>query len=164
MKPLVSEGSQASVRLAEQLDALAGMPTADLRKQWARFYKTQPPKRMSRDLMLLAVGWKLQARTMGGLNMATRRKLIEMASKQDAATSTSAIRLKPGTRLVREWHGQAHEVLVLEDAFEWRGRPYRSFSKIAREITGAHWSGPRFFGLKPKPDNFARPGGPRDAE
>ena len=164
MKLSAGDGPQASAALAEQLDALANMPTADLRKRWVRFYKTQPPKRMSQDLLLLAVCWRVQTRTMGGLKMATKRKLIDMAGNQDAATSTSAICLKPGTRLVREWHGETHEVVVLEDAFEWRGRPFRSLSKIAREITGARWSGPRFFGLKPKPDNFARPGGPRDAE
>ena len=164
MKTFANEGPQFSAGLAEQLNALANRPTADLRKQWVRFYKTQPPKRMSRDLLLLAVGWKVQARTLGGLNIATKRKLIDAAGKQSSAMSASAICLKPGTRLVREWHGEAHEILVLEEGFEWCGKSYRSLSQIAREITGAHWSGPRFFGLKSKPDNFARPGGLGDAE
>ena len=160
MTAFSSECSQTSAGLAGQIDALAKMPTAELRKQWARLYKNQPPKRTSRDLLLLAVGWKIQARAMGGLNMATKRKLICAAGKQDTATSVSAIRLKPGTRLVREWHGEVHEVLVLENGFEWHGKPYRSLSQIACEITSAHWSGPRFFGLKPKPDNFAHRGTP----
>jgi hypothetical protein len=56
--------------------------------------------------------------------------------------------LKPGTRLVREWHGVTHTVLILEDGVEWKGMRYRSLSVVAREITGAHWSGPRFFGLQ----------------
>jgi hypothetical protein len=56
-------------------------------------------------------------------------------------------RLKPGARLVREWHGRTHTVVVVEDGFEFEGRLYRSLTSIAREITGAHWSGPRFFGL-----------------
>ncbi len=55
--------------------------------------------------------------------------------------------LKPGARLVREWHGRTHAVIVLDDAFEFEGNRYRSLTQIAREITGAHWSGPRFFGL-----------------
>ena len=59
-------------------------------------------------------------------------------------------RLKPGARLVREWRGQSHTVIVLEDGFEWQGKRWRSLSAIAREITGAHWSGPRFFGLNGK--------------
>ena len=58
--------------------------------------------------------------------------------------------VKPGTRLVREWNGQTHTVLVYVDGVEWRDRRYRSLSVVAREITGAHWSGPRFFGLTSK--------------
>ena len=54
--------------------------------------------------------------------------------------------VKPGTRLVREWNGHTHTVLVHADGVEWRGTRYRSLSVVAREITGAHWSGPRFFG------------------
>ena len=59
------------------------------------------------------------------------------------------VSVKPGTRLVREWNGQTHTVLVHPEGVEWRGRRYRSLSVVAREITGAHWSGPRFFGLRP---------------
>ena len=55
--------------------------------------------------------------------------------------------MKPGTKLVREWHGHAHTVNVLEDGFEYRGERYPSLTRIARRITGVHWSGPRFFGL-----------------
>ena len=58
--------------------------------------------------------------------------------------------MKVGTRLVREWNGQTHTVLVHADGVEWRGKRYRSLSIVAREITGAHWSGPRFFGLRSK--------------
>jgi len=54
---------------------------------------------------------------------------------------------KTGTRLVRQWHGHAHAVLVREDGFEYEGQHYRSLTVIAERITGAHWSGPRFFGL-----------------
>jgi hypothetical protein len=58
--------------------------------------------------------------------------------------------LKPNVRLVREWRGRAHSVLVLEDGFEYQGQRHRSLTEIARQITGAHWSGPRFFGVVPK--------------
>ncbi len=158
--------AQHPTTLAEQLDALAKLPTLILRKQWFKFYKTQPPKRMTRDLLLLAVGWKVQARALGGLGAAAKRKLAVAASKsnqQGPAATCATIRLKPGTKLVREWHGEVHEIVVLEAGFEWCGQHYRSLSKIAKQITGAHWSGPRFFGLKPKPDNFAQPGGQGDA-
>src|SRR6516162_5770582 len=56
--------------------------------------------------------------------------------------------LKPGTRLIREWRGRSHEVLVLDDNFSWQGTHYRSLSAIARKITGTAWSGPLFFGLR----------------
>ena len=55
--------------------------------------------------------------------------------------------LRPGTRLVREWNGRTHVVDVSEDGFAFDGKTYRSLSAIAKRITGAHWSGPRFFGL-----------------
>ena len=55
--------------------------------------------------------------------------------------------MKPGTRLVREWNGRTYHVEVVADGFVWNGRTHRSLSAIAREITGAQWSGPRFFGL-----------------
>ena len=55
---------------------------------------------------------------------------------------------KPGTRLIREWRGVTHAVLVHADGYEWQGERHRSLSLIARAITGAHWSGPRFFGLR----------------
>ena len=56
--------------------------------------------------------------------------------------------LSPGNQLVREWNGRIYRVLVLDDGFELDGRRYRSLSAVARHITGAAWSGPRFFGLK----------------
>ncbi len=55
--------------------------------------------------------------------------------------------LPPGTRLVREWHGRPYTVEVLESGFLCDGQRYRSLSEVARAITGARWSGPRFFGL-----------------
>ena len=57
------------------------------------------------------------------------------------------LRLKPGSKLVRAWRGTTHTVLVLEDGFEHQGKRYASLTQIAGEVTGAHWSGPRFFGL-----------------
>nr|WP_286198838.1 DUF2924 domain-containing protein [Mesorhizobium sp. BR1-1-16] len=55
--------------------------------------------------------------------------------------------MTPGTRLVREWHGRTHSVTVTDTGFDYAGRCYRSLTRIAREINGTHWSGPRFFGI-----------------
>jgi hypothetical protein len=74
----------------------------------------------------------------------------------------AAPRLKPGTRLIREWQGRTHEVVVGENGFLWQQAHYRSLSKIARAITGTPWSGPVFFGLKPR--TVARRGAGVDAD
>ncbi len=152
--------------LTEQLNALVQLPTPDLKKHWCRLYHTQPPARMTRNLLLLAVGWKMQARTLGALDAVAKRKLRAAAAgngKRGTGAMGSSVRLKPGTRLIREWHGEIHEIIVLETGFEWNHQHYRSLSDIAGQITGAHWSGPRFFGLRPKPDHFSRATGKPNA-
>ena len=86
----------------------------------------------------------------GGLSKSIIRKLERLnldSEASDARKPTPPISLKAGTRLVREWRGVTYTVLVHADGFEWNGRRYRSLTIVAREIT-AHWSGPRFFGLR----------------
>jgi len=150
-----TEPSRRQVRdtgpdLTGQLAALANLSYADLRAEWRRLYRASPPKKIGRDLLELAVAWKLQERALGGLAPATRRRLADLAqtleSKGDLTKARSA-KLRPGARLMREWRGDRHEVLVTENGFLWRGESWRSLSMIAREITGTQWSGPRFFGL-----------------
>jgi hypothetical protein len=53
-----------------------------------------------------------------------------------------------GTKLIREWKGVEHTVTVLDDGYEWQGRPYKSLSAVARAIAGTRWNGPAFFGLR----------------
>jgi hypothetical protein len=104
----------------------------------------------SRDLLVLALGYRLQEIAHGGLGKATRRKLLTMAKALRATGRvgpTPSLSLKPGARLVREWRGRTHTVTVTEDGFEYVGTSYPSLTKIAKKITAAHWSGPRFFGL-----------------
>ncbi|MBU2580429.1 MAG: DUF2924 domain-containing protein [Alphaproteobacteria bacterium] len=136
--------------LAAALATLSEMDASDLRVEWRRLHRSHPPKKLSRDLLELGVAWKLQERTLGGLSAATKRQLSElartMATKSDLAKARK-VTLKPGARLVRAWSGETHEVLVVEGGFQWRGTTWRSLSVIAREMTGTHWSGPRFFGL-----------------
>ena len=147
----------ASEGLTERLAALADLDAVDLRAEWRRLYRSHPPLHIRRDLLVLAIAWKLQERVHGGLTTAQKRKLAGIAEdlrKNGDLSAGPAIRLKPGLRLVREWRGETHTVLVLEDGFEWNGERRRSLSAIAREITGTHWSGPRFFGLRPRPKPF----------
>ena len=147
-----------SAELAEELASLDDLDLAGLRAEWHRLYATQPPLRARRDLLILAIAWKLQEQVLGGLTVAQKRQLAGIATalrETGEIAGHPAIRLKPGVTLVREWRGETHTVRVHEDGFEWRGTHYRSLSSIAREITGTHWSGPRFFGLKRRPTPFA---------
>lgn len=139
-------------RGSELSAALAGLPnarTAELIRSWTALNGTAPPSCLSRDLLMRGVADALQRKTFGGLPALARRKLEAHARSMKAADEKSApvLKLKPGSRLVREWRGKTHTVLVLADGFEHQGKRYTSLSRIAEEITGAHWSGPRFFGL-----------------
>ena len=143
--------------VAVQLTALTVMDSDGLRREWRRLFRSHPPRHIRRDLLVLAIAWKLQEKVHGGLTAAEKRRLAGFAEelrKNGDLSAGPAIRLKPGLRLVREWRGETHVVLVLEDGFEWNGERRRSLSAIARQITGTHWSGPRFFGLKPRPIPF----------
>jgi hypothetical protein len=95
--------------------------------------------------MIRAVAYKMQERVYGGLSRSARRAL---ADGNRAATALSAAEARPGTVLLREWHGVTHQVTVLEGGVLYRGKCHRSLSAVARLITGSRWSGPTFFGLK----------------
>ena len=121
----------------------------ELRCEWRRLYRSEPP-RISRDLLIRGVGYRRQEIQQGGLGKSTRRKLKTLAKMfrtEGQVAPDPGLSLKPGARLVREWHGRTHTVTVTEDGFEYGGTTYRSLTKIAKKITGAHWSGPSFFGL-----------------
>ncbi len=148
----------ASEGLTEKLAALADLDAVGLRAEWRRLYRSHPPRHIRRDLLVLAIAWKLQEKVYGGLTVAQKRKLAGIAEelrKNGDLSADPAIRMKPGLKLVREWRGETHTVLVLEDGFEWNGQRRCSLSAIAREITGTRWSGPLFFGLKPRPRPFS---------
>jgi hypothetical protein len=139
-----------AIDLAETLAQLSALSIFALRGEWRRHYRVSPPMRLSRDLLIRGIAYRLQERAHGGLSKAAVRKLERAIAARpgDGAPSLPPIALKPGTRLVREWRGTTHTVLVVGDGLEWRGRRYRSLSQVARAITGARWSGPRFFGLR----------------
>ena len=143
------------VALADKLEALAAMPPAQLRDEWQRLFKVSAP-RVSATVLTCGIGWALQERALGGLSPNHARELKRLiAGRADggipsipvSAVPTNASDLRPGTTLMRSWGDRSWSVLVTEDGLVFEGRRYASLSKIAREITGAHWSGPRFFGL-----------------
>lgn len=136
--------------LPSRLAALGTMDRDALAAEWRGQFRAAPPDRIRRDLLELGIAWKLQEKALGGSKKAIASELREMA---EALATTGDIRraraprLKPGARLVREWGGVTHEITVTEGGFLWNAKAWTSLSAIAGEITGAHWSGPRFFGL-----------------
>lgn len=151
MKPSgAADVRKAKLDVAAELARLEALTSFDLRGEWRRLHGMQPPKRLSRDLMIRGITYKLQERAYGGLAKSVLRRIsgaeLETLSKCENRKAPR-VTVQPGTQLVREWNGQTHTVLVRSDGVEWRGKRYRSLSVVAREITGAHWSGPRFFGL-----------------
>lgn len=104
-----------------------------------------PPKSLSRSVMVLMIKYESQALRDGPLPLKLRKQLRSIA--EDNRTTTPNVRLNPDARLIREWNGVSHVVDRVEHGFSYRGTTYRSLSAIAKEITGAKWSGPRFFGL-----------------
>lgn len=128
------------------LEDLDDLDRCALRVAWRNVVGRSAPPRMSQAFMRRLLAFERQAQTHGGLS---KTLLRELRKSPDAAVGVSnpLAGLKPGTRLLREWNGTTHVVDVREEGFVWKGQPYRSLSVIARTITGAHWSGPRFFGL-----------------
>jgi hypothetical protein len=135
--------------IERELDRFRSLGVEELRREWRRLYHSDAPK-ISRDLLVLGLGYRLQEIEQGGLGKATRRKLQTMAKALRTTGRVGpmpSLSLKPGAHLLREWRGRTHIVTVTEDGFEFAGTSYASLSKIAKKITGTHWSGPRFFGL-----------------
>lgn len=123
---------------------------ARLITQWQRYYGGKPPKGISRQTLGLATSYHKQAREHGGLPRGDVKQLHKIArSKQGSPLlPMTARQIKPGARLVREWHGKAYVVDILESGFLFNEKLYGSLTEIAEVITGTHWSGPRFFGVK----------------
>jgi hypothetical protein len=130
-------------KLHEQLAGLATLSPAQLREVWQKVTGIAPP-RVSPKLLRLALGYELQAKALGGLSRSTQQKLAQLAAAKTRTTAAQA-----GMRLVREWNGTVHVVIIGEDhVVRWNNREWRSLSEVARAITGTRWSGPAFFGLK----------------
>jgi hypothetical protein len=140
-------GTKIDVEAA--LAGLDGLDRDELAMLWQRRHGRAPPKSISRQLLVLSAAYALQAKAYGDIGTQTRRRL---AATAEARASRTATILQPGGRLARVWNGRTHHVDVVAGGYLWNGRAYRSLSAIACEITGAKWSGPRFFGLVSRSD------------
>lgn len=118
---------------------------ANLVERWERAFGQAAPPHLSRQLLERSLAHRLQAKREGNLSKRAKATLHAVANGQPSLPTRPPA---PGSKLIREWNGILHVVDVLEKGFEYRGRYYRSLTRVAEEITGAHWPGPRFFGLR----------------
>ena len=132
--------------LDERLARLSSMTGAEVKAEWRRVFGTPAPPAFGIALTTRAIAARYQEQALGGLSKAEVRMLDKQVRKNERKPKAAPV-IKPGTWLSRTWHGEVHEVVVLEGGFEYRGSRHASLSAIARKITGARWSGPRFFGL-----------------
>jgi hypothetical protein len=138
--------------LQNELEQLKQLKPQELRERWKELFDSDAPARIRSSLMIQAIARGIQEKAFGGLKPATQR-LLQKVAEDATAGRQSSVKVKrtqprPGTVLVREWHGTKHQVSVLKDGFLYRSKRYGSLSQIARTITGTQWSGPLFFGLK----------------
>ena len=124
----------------------ASLSRAELATAWMEAYGRQPPKGIGTRLLMLAEAYHRQAHGLGKLRPETCSELLKVVDRQEERSSAPKQSAPTGTRFIREWHGEAHVVDVLKDGVLYRGETFRSLSQVARKITGAKWSGPRFFG------------------
>jgi hypothetical protein len=153
--------------LAAEIETLALLDLHDLRVRWRRVVRTPPPERIGASLLRRILAHKLRVRALGDLDADSVRLLERIARDHEDRRRAGAIKPKSvpvvppvqrerghreGTLFVREFAGEMHRVVVVKGGFEWQGAVYRSLSQIARQITGTTWNGPRFFGLRDKPE------------
>ncbi len=145
--PSVNGGSQ---QLEQEIARITELDVPALRQKWAVLFGASPSPRLGRVLMIRAIAYRLQEKVFGGLKPSTQRILDRVCDGQGEIAQRRIVRSRAsaGTVLIREWRGVRHRVTVLDNDVVYRGRRYKSLSEVARMITGTHWSGPLFFGLK----------------
>lgn len=138
---------------------MAKLGLKEFKSRWLKEFGIALAGRPNADFLRRGLSHRLQEKAYGGLSTASRRALKRLGEQIVDGTvpvALTAPRIKAGTRLIRAWRGETHEVTVLEPGFAYQGRRYASLSEIARKITGTRWSGPRFFGLKTAADAKSR--------
>lgn len=137
------------MNLEARIAAIEAMSGKELKAEWERLMKSPAPPAFGKGLLARALSYHLQEKAFGGLSGADRRRIRSPAARPEGSSADAGQQqLRPGTWLSRTWQGEVHQVVVLEQGVDYRGARYSSLSAVAREITGAHWSGPRFFGLQ----------------
>lgn len=134
-------------QIRKEVEFLSAASRQELLFRWEQLNGSPAPEGLSTSLLRRGVIHDVQAKHYGGLSPSHRKTLLQIAASKTAIPPAS---MKSGARLVREWNGIAHTVDIVEGGFRYREKTYSSLTAIAKEITGAHWSGPRFFGIRSK--------------
>lgn len=145
------DDAQKQEEISREIASLSQLSRPNLKQRWRDLYGTEPPLKISRNLMLRAVAYRIQERAFGGIKPLTRRLLEQIANELDGRRQRGGApraTVPAGTVLLREWQGRSHHVTVLDEGVLYQRKRYRSLSEVAQVITGARWSGPLFFGLK----------------
>jgi hypothetical protein len=134
--------------IKKEIVGLQELDTGALRAAWRWRFKRDGAN-LSRDVLLRMLIWRIQERAFGGYDRATEIALKRYAgSKGNLGGDDGDRHVRTGSVLVREYKGIRHTVTVAPNGFVWRERTFPNLSKIASEITGVKWNGPRFFGLR----------------
>lgn len=134
-------------KIRDEIEFLSAASRQELLVKWQELFRTPAPAQLSTPLLRRGVIYQVQVVAFGGLLPQHKRALLQAAASKRSAPLGQ---LKAGARLVREWNGVLHAVDVVDGGFRYKDRTYASLTAIAAEITGAHWSGPRFFGMRAK--------------
>jgi hypothetical protein len=132
---------------------LPEMAREELLSLWHENFGKPASPRLRRELILPILAYRIQERVYGGLDTESERRLKEVAAalkRPEGRQTKAAPRFKPGSRIIREWKGETHEVLITSAGYEYRGEAFKTLSPLATRITGTHWSGPAFFGTRQK--------------
>ena len=156
--PRVNADGQAQATVLAQIARLQTLTHEQLQQRWRELYDAPPPPVWNRPFLLRRLAYRIQELAFGGLPEETRKELERIAEQDAAGKPTRGKKANGkaglpvvGTRLVRRWQGRDYEVVAVLGGYEFEGTRYGSLSAIAKQITGTHWNGRVFFGLKGAP-------------
>ena len=133
--------------LEDPIANLTSMTAVEVRSEWHRVFRLPVPPALGTALMTRAIAANYQERALGGLSKSELKPIAQQSNRDRTSSRRASPDPQTGTWLSRTWHGEVHEVVILDAGCEYRGRHFRSLSSVARHITGSKCSGPRFFGL-----------------
>jgi hypothetical protein len=143
--------------IGSELKVIEALSVGEARERYEALTGKGLPRGLSRKFVVRALAGVIQARAFSGLKkrQAMRLAMIALGGTDQSGSGGGTVKLVPGTRLIREWQGQVHQVDVTGEGFRWKGETYKSLSAIARQITGTRWNGPLFFGFRDKMKGIA---------